>query len=84
MDQDTRETLARLYYDPKFPESLTGMRRFFTGAKRELPNLKFEHVKEFLSQEIPYQLHAPVRRNFKRSRVFVRGPSQVVDQAVFV
>ena len=74
---DITQKLTDLYYDPKFPGSLSAAQRFYTSAKQKIPDLKLNQVKNFLSREATVQLHNPVRRNYPRSKIFVRGPNDV-------
>ena len=71
------EKLKSLYYNAKFSGSLGGKNRFFREARLKIPTLKRKHVDEFLTSKDPYTLHAPVRRRFKRARIYVRGIAQL-------
>ena len=71
------DQLKELYFNQHFPGSLGGQNRFYKAAKEEIPGLKKSDVVKFLLTQTAYQLHAPARIHFKRSKIFVRGPSQV-------
>ena len=77
MDNQLQEKLKSLYTDPNFIGSLGGRERFYTNAKEQIPQLTRQQVKEFLTSEDPYTIHAPARRRFKRSRIFVRDIAQL-------
>jgi len=69
--------LKQLYFDANFAGSLGGINRFFAAAKVEIPELKRDEVRQFLLTQRSYQLHAPARRHYPRSRVFVRHPADL-------
>ena len=82
------ETLRKIYYDPSSPGSLGSDIRLYNEAKKSLPTLTLEKVKEFLSGELTYTLHRSLRRNFKRNRMVASYENEhwqadLVDMSAF-
>jgi transposase InsO family protein len=68
--------LESIYYNPSNPASYSTDKKLYKASKRSDPNITLEDVRHWLSGENTYTLHRPARRNFKRDRVFVRGPNE--------
>ena len=66
--------LEKIYFDPKHPASFQGVQKLHLAVKEEG---KFEiginRLKQWLQNNEPYSLNRSVQRNFKRSRVIVKG-----------
>ncbi len=69
------EKLREIYRKPNV--GLGGQEKLYRAAKQHLPDLNRKQVEEFLTGEESYTLHKPVRRNFERSRIFVRRIGQL-------
>lgn len=65
------EILKRIYYDPRHEASFSSRRKLFEAAKREIPWITKEEVKEFLRDSITYILHHQRRHNFPRNPIIV-------------
>ena len=65
------DILSKIYYDTKNSGSYSGIQRLYTAAKKKIPNLKINDVKNFLKGELTYTLHKPLRKKFKRNRILV-------------
>ena len=63
--------LERLYYKPGKPAAFVGAKRL-VGAAR-VKGIKPSIARKWLESQVPYTLHKPVRKQFKRSRVVVNG-----------
>ena len=72
---DTRlkmdDLLHEIYYDSNNPASYGGVRKLYRNARLRNPNITYKKVKEWLSGELAYTLHKPVRKNFKRNPIVV-------------
>ena len=75
MDDQLTEKLREIYRQPNV--GLGGVTKLYRAAKQHLPDLNRKQVEEFLTGEESYTLHKPVRRNFERSRIFVRRIGQL-------
>ena len=65
--------LPDIYYDPKNSGSFAGVKSLYMAAKQVDPNITYKEVKDWLSGEITYTLHKPVRKTFKRNKIIVNG-----------
>lgn len=65
------DELHELYYDPKLPSSLGGIKRIMRELKNKKKKLKRKEVEEWLSGQDTYTLHKQVKRKFPRNRVIV-------------
>lgn len=66
--------LKRLYYDPKLPSGFSSLRNLHQAVKKYRKGIKLEQVRDWLSKQDPYTLHAPARfKKFPRSKVLGDG-----------
>jgi Integrase core domain/Chromo (CHRromatin Organisation MOdifier) domain len=63
------EHIRSLYYNPIEPSSYGGIDRLYRKVHRLDPKVKRSDVKKWLSEELAYTLHKPVRYHFQRNRV---------------
>lgn len=63
--------LNEIYYDPSQPGSYGSINELIKAAK--LKKNKRNTVKEWLSTQDTYTLHKPIKRKFKKRKVFVPG-----------
>jgi transposase InsO family protein len=63
--------LKSLYYNPSEPASYGGVERLYRQARQLNPQITRKTVKDWLSGELTYTLHKPVRYRFPRNRVYV-------------
>ena len=63
------EILEELYLSAAKPRSLGGINRLWKEARKQIPGLKREDVKEFLQTQYPYTRHRPARRKLPKRRV---------------
>ena len=67
------KTLTQVYYNPANPSSFGGKEAVYIAAKTINPKITREKVDKWLSQQLTYTLHKPVRYNFKANRVYFQG-----------
>ena len=65
--------LTRLYTTPGQPTAYSSVKKLFDAARKEIPYLTIEQVREFLKTQRTYTLFKPVVRNFKRLRTVPSG-----------
>ena len=68
-EEKIHEILENLYLSPSKPSSLGGIDRLFREAKKQIPGLRRNQVKEFLQTQFAYTQHKPARKKFKRRKV---------------
>jgi hypothetical protein len=66
-----KDILENIYYTASNPNAFRSVRKLYSAAKQQIPNLKFKNVKDWLSGELTYTLHKQARRNFSREKIFV-------------
>jgi len=70
------KALHDIYYNPSNNASFSSVNRLYNEAKKEVPNITINTVKQFLDKQFSYTLHKPVRHNFERNRVLASRPNQ--------
>ena len=65
------ELLEKLYYSFDYPSAYSSAYSLYREAKKHSKEVRFKDVKKWLSKELTYTLHRPVRRNFKTRKVMV-------------
>ena len=68
------EVLRNIYYNPRNPASFRSAPKLLKEARKYLPQVKINQVRDWLTGELTYTLHKPARRNFKRSKYLVTKP----------
>ncbi|XP_066916397.1 uncharacterized protein [Clytia hemisphaerica] len=66
---EQRELLKKLYYSFDHPSAYSSAYSLYREAKKHSKDVSFKDVKKWLSKELAYTLHRPVRRKFKTRRV---------------
>ncbi|MCP3678835.1 MAG: transposase family protein [Gammaproteobacteria bacterium] len=66
--------LAKLYSDPSFPGSYSGLERFYQAVKERFPKVTRLEVREFLKSQDAYTLHKTIRKPRKYRRTLVFAP----------
>lgn len=64
--------LAKVYYDEAHPASFGGAEKLFKAVKH-ISGSSLKEVKSWLSSQLTYTLHKPVRKRFKRNPTIVNG-----------
>lgn len=70
---DYAQFLQQLYNDPSSPGGFAGVDQLWLEARKRLPHIPREAVKDFLEGSRTYTLHRPRRVHFKRSRTIPAG-----------
>lgn len=63
------EKLKEIYYNTKNPASFSGAYKIFIEAKKDIPQIKLNDVKKWLSKQLIYTLHKDARKHFKRNPI---------------
>ena len=66
--------LKRLYHDPKFPGSLSGLEKFYREVKNIHPQVKRKQIVKFLKTQKSYTLHKAIKKPRKYRRTIVFRP----------
>jgi len=61
------------YYHTKNNASFGGINKLYLEARKSNPLITLKQVKKWLSGELTYTLHYPIRKTFSRNRILVRG-----------
>ena len=69
MSDEINKVLSELYHSLKSDVSYSSPIRLYKKAKKVLPTLTLKNVKEWLSKDLTYTLHHPIRRNYATRRV---------------
>lgn len=65
--------LLKKYTDPKYEGAFTGLNTFYKQLKKKTKTIKKKDAFEAIKKEDTYQLHKPIRKHFKKSKVIVPG-----------
>ena len=65
----TQRLLKDLYLSASKPSSLGGIDRLLREARKQIPGIKREEVREFLETQYAYTRHKPARRKFPKRAV---------------
>ena len=68
--------LSKLYYDPENEASFSTAEKLFKKAKLQNGSIRLSDVKSWLSGQLTYTLHKPIRKNYKRCKVIVSKPNE--------
>ena len=68
--------LRTIYYEPENPASFSTAEKLYHAAKQILPEIGLNDVRKWLSGEITYTLHKPIRKKFKRNPIIVENIDQ--------
>ena len=63
--------LKKLYYGVKKPAAYARKSKLLQKAKKHDSNISIEDIEEWLKSQLAYNLHKPVRLNFKTAPVVV-------------
>ncbi len=73
---EIENVLRGIYYDQKNPNSFSSAEKLYNAAKDILQEINLPQVKEWLSGELTYTLHKPVRKTYKRNPIIVEEIDQ--------
>ena len=68
--------LRKIYFDPGHPGGFSSAYKLYKFAKREIPALKYNDVKNWLAKQESYTLHRQIRHNFPRRKTITSGIDQ--------
>ncbi len=71
MAEELNTFLAKAYYDVSNPVGFTGVLPLYRLAKRKFTGVTLPKVRRWLAEQDVYTLHKPLRKHFKRNRVYV-------------
>lgn len=65
------ELLSKIYYNPQNPGSFGGVNKLYEFARRENTDINKNEVENWLKSQNVYTLHKPIRKRFKRNKIYV-------------
>ena len=71
MNKEIQKVLSELYHSLKSDVSFSSPLKLYRAAKLRIPDLKLKVVKNWLSKDLTYTLHHPIRRSYTTRRVLV-------------
>ncbi|RWS08781.1 hypothetical protein B4U79_15201, partial [Dinothrombium tinctorium] len=71
MNKDDENLLHKLYYNPKEATCFSSDYKLFNAARLQSPTITSNDVKKWLSSQICYTLHKPLRRKYIRNPIIV-------------
>lgn len=71
MNKEIEKVLSELYHSLKSDVSFSSPLKLYRAAKLRIPDLKLKVVKNWLSKDLTYTLHHPIRRSYTTRRVLV-------------
>lgn len=71
-DSNLFKELSKVYYDESHPASYGGAEKLYDAVK-QIKGSNIKKVKEWLSSQLTYSLHKPIRKRFKRNPTVVNG-----------
>ena len=71
MNKEIEKVLSELYHSLKSDVSFSSPLKLYRAAKLRIPDLKLKVVKNWLSKDLTYTLHHPIRRSYTTRIVLV-------------
>ena len=71
MNEEIENVLSDLYHSLNSHASFSSPLKLYQAAKLKIPGLKLKDVKNWLSKDLTYTLHHPIRRSYTTRRVLV-------------
>jgi hypothetical protein len=65
--------LNNIYTELENPSSFSSINKLYNEARKELPDLKLNDVRQWLSGRDSYTLHRQARKRFRRNRIYVKS-----------
>ena len=65
------DILSSIYYNTKNSASFSSVKNLFKEAKKKNNSITLNDVKDWLSKQITYTLHKPIKKKFQRNRIIV-------------
>ena len=69
--ENQSKLLEELYYSLKSPVSFASVEKLYKAAKQKDESISRKYVENWLSSQLTYTLHKPVKLNFKTRPVLV-------------
>ena len=67
------EKINELYFNPKFPASLSSLQKFYREAKKVIKDLTYRDIVAWSKQSETYTMHKSARKNFRRERIYTNS-----------
>ena len=67
------EKINELYFNPKFPASLSSLEKFYREAKKVITDLTYRDIVTWSKQSETYTMHKSARKNFHRERIYTNS-----------
>ena len=68
--------LSNIYYNPSSPAGFSTADKLYQEAKLKNGSIKLKDVKDWLSGQLTYTLHKPLRRRFNRCKIISSKPNE--------
>ena len=65
------DLLSSIYYNTKNSASFSSVKNLFEEAKKKNNSITLKEVKDWLSKQITYTLHKPIKKKFQRNKIIV-------------
>ena len=65
------DLLSSIYYNTKNSASFSSIKNLFKEAKKKNNSITLKDVKDWLSKQITYTLHKPIKKKFQRNKIIV-------------
>ena len=62
--------LSHVYVSPEHPASFSGLDKLYRVAKKDVPSITRNEIKQWAENNLSYSLYKPSRRNFKHNKVY--------------
>lgn len=79
MTDPMEQLLSKLYYSSNSPVVFAPLKHLLAEAQKSLPQLKARDVQKWLSNQITYTIHKPVRRRFERARILASHVNEMAQ-----
>ena len=67
------EKINEVYFNPKFPASLSSLQKFYREAKKVIRDLTYRDIVAWSKQSETYSMHKSARKNFRRERIYTNS-----------
>ena len=67
------EKINELYFNPKFPASLSSLQKLYRDAKKVIKDLRYMDIVTWSKQSETYTMHKSARKNFRRERIYTNS-----------
>ena len=67
------EEINKLYFNPRFPASFSGLDRLYKEAKQILPKLTRKDLRTWAHNSPSYHIHKSARKNFPCEQIYTNS-----------